>query len=87
MRIIMCAGRASNLEADMRKIKYYAQRRADGEQWESAVISADYFTAMTGRRVEGDVELFSGNAMMARREYIACSCGEFLGVYRLEKVF
>lgn len=70
----------------MRKIKYYAQRRADGEQWESAVISADYFAALTGRRVRGDVELFSGNEMMARREYIACSRGEYLGVYKLEKV-
>ena len=82
----MCAGRASNLEADMRKIIYYAQRRADGEQWESAVISADYFAALTGRRVNGDVELFSGNAMTERKEYIACSGGEYLGVYRLEKV-
>lgn len=87
MRIIMCAGRASILEGGMRKIKYYAQRRADGEVWESAVISADYFAALTGQRVSGDVELFSGNAMMARREYIACSGGEYLGVYRLEKIF
>ena len=71
----------------MRKIKYYAQRRADGEQWEGAVISADYFAALTGRHVAGDVELFSGNAMTERKEYIACSGGEFLGVYRLEKVF
>ena len=70
----------------MRKIKYYAQRRADGEQWESAVITADYFAALTGQRVSGDVELFSGNAMMARREYIACSGGKFLGVYKYEKV-
>ena len=69
----------------MKKIKYYARRRADGEEWESAVISADYFAALTGRRVGGDVELFSGNAMMARREYIACSGGEYLGVYKLEK--
>lgn len=44
----------------MKKIKYYARRRVDGEEWESA--------------------------MVARREYIACSRGEFLGVYRLEKV-
>lgn len=70
----------------MRKIKYYARRRADGEEWESAIITADYFAALTGERVGGDVELFSGNAMMARREYIACSGGEFLGVYRFEKV-
>lgn len=71
----------------MRKIIYYARRRADGEEWESAVLSAEYFAALTGRRVSGDVELFSGNAMVARREYIACSGGEFLGVYRIEKVF
>lgn len=71
----------------MKKIKYYARRRADGEEWESAVLSAEYFAALTGRRVSGDVELFSGNAMVARREYIACSGGEFLGVYRIEKVF
>lgn len=71
----------------MKKIVYYARRRADGEEWESAVISADYFAALTGRRVGGDVELFSGNAMMSRREYIACSGGEFIGVYRLEKIF
>lgn len=70
----------------MKRIKYYARRRADGEEWESAVISADYFAALTGRRVNGDVELFSGNAMMARREYIACSGGEFLGVYKYEKI-
>ena len=69
----------------MKKIKYYARRRADGEEWESAIISAKYFAALTGRRVDGDVELFSGNAMMSRREYIACSRGEFLGVFRLEK--
>lgn len=71
----------------MKKIKYYARRRADGEERESAVLSAEYFAALTGRRVSGDVELFSGNAMVARREYIACSGGEFLGVYRIEKVF
>lgn len=71
----------------MKRIKYYARRRADGEEWAFAVISGDYFAALTGRRVGGDVELFSGNAMVARREYIACSGGEFLGVYRIEKVF
>lgn len=71
----------------MKRIKYYARRRADGEEWESAIISADYFAELTGQRVGGDVELFAGNAMTARREYIACSCGEFLGVYRLEKIF
>lgn len=70
----------------MKRIKYYARRRADGEEWESAVVSAEYFAEMTGRRVKGDVALFSGNAMMARREYIACSGGEFLGVYKYEKV-
>lgn len=70
----------------MKRIKYYARRRADGEEWEVAVISAEYFAEMTGRRVDGDVELFSGNAMMARREYIACSGGEFLGVYKHEKI-
>ena len=70
----------------MKRIKYYVRRRADGEQWESAVISADYFAALTGRRVGGDVELFSGNAMVERKEYIACSGGEYLGVFRLEKV-
>lgn len=69
----------------MKKIKYYAQRRADGEEWETAIITADYFAALTGQRVSGDVELFSGNAMMARGEYIACSGGEFLGVYKFEK--
>lgn len=68
----------------MRKIKYYARRCADGEEWESAIISAEYFAEMTGRRVKNDVELFSGNAMMARREYIACSGGEYLGVYKFE---
>lgn len=83
----MCAGRVCILEGGMRKIKYYAQRRADGEAWETAIITADYFAALTGQRVSGDVELFSGNAMMARREYIACSGGEYLGVYRLEKIF
>ena len=70
----------------MQKIKYYARRRVDGEEWESAVISADYFAALTGRRVDGDVALFSGNAMMARREYIACADGKFLGVFKYEKV-
>ena len=70
----------------MKRIKYYARRRVDGEEWESAVLSAEYFAALSGERVGGDVELFSGNAMMARREYIASSCGEFLGVYRFEKV-
>lgn len=70
----------------MRKIIYYARRRADGEEWESAIISAEYFAALTGRRVGGDVELFSGNAMVERKEYIACSRGEYLGVYKLEKV-
>lgn len=69
----------------MRKIIYYARRRADGEEWETAIITADYFAALTGRRVSGDVELFSGNAMTERKEYIACSGGEFLGVYKLEK--
>lgn len=83
----MCAGRASILEGAMKRIKYYARRRADGEEWESAVISADYFAALTGRRVSGDVELFSGNAMVERKEYIACSGGEYLGVFRLEKIF
>lgn len=70
----------------MKRIKYYARRRADGEEWGIAVISAEYFAEMTGRRVNGDVELFSGNGMMARREYIACADGKFLGVYRYEKV-
>ena len=70
----------------MKKIVYYARRRADGEEWEIAVISADYFAQMTGRRVNGDVELFSGNAMLGRREYIACSGGKFLGVYKYAKV-
>lgn len=71
----------------MKRIKYYARRRVDGEEWESAVISAEYFAALTGRRVESDVELFSGNAMTERHEYIASSGGEYLGVYKLEKVF
>lgn len=70
----------------MKRIKYYARRRVEGEEWEVAVISAEYFAEMTGRRVSGDVELFSGNGMIARREYIACSGGEFLGVYKYEKV-
>lgn len=69
----------------MKRIRYYARRRADGEEWETAIITADYFAALTGRRVGGDVELFSGNAMMSRREYIACSRGEYLGVYKFEK--
>lgn len=70
----------------MKRIKYYARRRVDGEEWESVIVSAEYFAEMTGRRVSGDVELFSGNGMIARREYIACSGGEFLGVYKYEKV-
>lgn len=70
----------------MKRIKYYARRRVDGEEWVSVVVSADYFAQMTGRRVDGDVELFSGNAMLARREYIACADGKFLGVYKYEKV-
>ena len=70
----------------MKRIKYYARRRVDGEEWEVAVISADYFAAMTGRRVDGDVELFAGNAMLARREYIVCSGGKFLGVFKYEKI-
>lgn len=70
----------------MWRMKHYARRRVDGEEWESVIVSADYFAQMTGRRVNGDVELFSGNAMLSRREYIACADGKFLGVYRLEKV-
>lgn len=70
----------------MKRIKYYAHRRIDGEEWESVVVSAGYFAQMTGRRVDGDVELFAGNAMLARREYIACSGGKFLGVFKYEKI-
>lgn len=85
--VFLYARCVSILEGAMKRIKYYARRRADGEEWESAVISAEYFAALTGRRVCGDVELFSGNAMTERKEYIASSGGEFLGVYRLEKIF